>query len=76
MEGLCPLPKVDPHVGVQRGAKFHQENGEPTLAPENRWQHDLRPGLKSKDAEVHGFQVGFSTAFLSLDGNCGSDYNR
>jgi len=50
--------------------------GEPTLAFENRWQHNLRHGLMSEDAEGQAFQAGFSTAILSLEGNCGSDYNR
>jgi len=27
MEGLCPLSNMDPYVGAQRGAKFHQEYG-------------------------------------------------
>jgi len=43
---------------------------------ENRWQHELRPGLMSKDAEGQALQVGFSTTILSLEENRGSDYNR
>jgi len=77
-----PLPNLDPHVGAQRGAKFHQENGaiflegKPTPAFENRWQHDLHPGLLLEDAEGQAFQVGLSTTILSLEANCGSDYDR
>jgi len=50
--------------------------GERTPAFENRWQHDLRPRLMSKDAEGKAFEVGFSATILSWDGNCGSDYDQ
>ena len=82
MEGLCLLPNVDLHGGAHRGASFinrtvpYSLKGEPTLAFENRWQHNLRHHLMSEDAEGQAFQVGFSTAILSLEENCGSDYNR
>jgi hypothetical protein len=50
--------------------------GERTAASGNRWQQDFAPGLISKDAECHAFQVGYSTIILWLDGNCGLDYDQ